>query len=299
MTGRKRGRKTEITPEVVEEVTTPKSHRDVSFAELKGLAQNARGASLLYDIETRPAEESVLKQRFQTLVDRGKIKLPEHPGEFDPMDVKYGNAVKPEARKAKYKTAYEKHQAALNSFSKDRHTAMKEAYEELVAKSTLDPLLGRVLAIGYGLYHEGVLYVNLDIEDVDEAALLRRHWDLVRIVRRRNTKLVSYNGHKFDYPFCYRRSLAYEDVTPEHLLTKYRKLEDFCVDAAEHYTLGIWGDYCKLDDVCTLMGVDGKLEGMTGDMFWKVHLSDPKTARQYLTKDILALYGVSRRMNII
>jgi hypothetical protein len=38
---------------------------------------------------------------------------------------------------------------------------------------------------------------------------------------------------------------------------------------------------------------------MTGDMFWKVHLSDPKTARQYLTKDILALYGVSRRMNII
>jgi hypothetical protein len=291
-------RKLKLESGDVDEVLEPK-HPTITCSELRGLLQNSRNAALLYDIETRPAEESVLKRHFQTLLDRGKIKLPSHPGEFDPTAVKYGNATRPEARQAKYRAAYEKHQQELNQFSKARKVAAEEAYADLVAGSTLCPLLGRVLAIGYGLKHDGKLFICLDIEDTDEAALLRRHWQLFRLAKKRAASIVSYNGAKFDYPFTYRRSLAYEDVQPLWLRTKYNKMEDCFVDAAERYAMGVWNSYMKLDDLCTLMGVGGKLEGMTGDQFWSVHLSDPKRARQYLEHDILALHGVARRMNLI
>ena len=48
-----------------------------------------------------------------------------------------------------------------------------------------------------------------------------------------------------------------------------------------------------------MMGVRRKLEGMTGDMFYKVWEEDPDSAYEYLELDVLVTYDVARRMNAI
>ena len=157
------------------------------------------------------------------------------------------------------------------------------------------------MAIGYGLKLGGTdVRLFLDIEPEDEHGLLLRLWKFVELVRKRGHKLVSFNGHSFDLSFCRRRSWAYEDINPPDLVTKYRSYEDFCIDTYEVYKKGGgYRDSIKLRNLAKMMGVTGKLEGVTGDMFHSLYRSDPDLAIKYLTLDVLSLAAVAERQRVI
>jgi hypothetical protein len=280
------------------EVQEPKQGqpKEVSPKELVATLKNERRAILVYDIETMPAPEEDIRIFFR----EEKIKLPKHPGNFDPQKVKYGNIKDPKKKDEKLQAEMAKHRQALASYIQDCEQAKKDAWDEFVAGAALSPTIGRVLAIGYGLVTKDGLVYCLDIDEENERNLLRRHWAIAAPVGARGGKLVSFNGHRFDYPFLRRRSWAYDDVDAPCLITKYRKMEDFCVDALEEYrTGGGWNENIKLDDLAKMMGLGGKTEGMTGDLFYETWKTDPEKALDYLARDVELTYLVAQRMGII
>lgn len=270
--------------------------RYIDAKELEAVLANERRWSLFYDIETEPADDETLYSFF----DESAVTLPEHPGEFDPKKVKYGNTKDAKKRAEKLALDKTKHQQALASYDTDCREAIDAAWNAHVEKATLDPCTGRVLAIGYGLLVKGkepLLFLDID---QGEDVMLRRAWSLFSHAKKRNGHLVSFNGHFFDLPFMVGRSWAYPDLPPLNFLTKYNKMEDFCIDVAVHYRQGRYGKSgaIKLDKLAQMMGVRRKLEGMTGDQFHKVYREDPERAAEYLELDVLVLHDVARRMNL-
>lgn len=267
---------------------------EISTRELEAFLGNTRHCVLFYDIETRPAEDEVVLAAFQD----ANVKLPPYPGVFDPMKVAYGNTKDVEKRKAKLTDDMVKHNIKLASWDDECKKAKEEAWQEFRKNATLDSDAGRVMAIGYGLKRGTDVQLCLDVEPECERNLLLRFWRFVNLIRKRDGKLISFNGNSFDIPFCTWRSWAYEDINPPRLVTKYRKYEDFCVDCHEEYKLGVYGAHIKLKKLARLMRVPGKLEGMTGDQFWQVYGEDQEKALDYLAHDVHCLAAVAERMRL-
>lgn len=273
----------------------------ISYREFVALIENTRGPNILFDIETGPAPESVLADLF----DPSEVALPKDPGKFDPSKVKYGNTKDPEKRREKLNSDIVRHTQEVEGWKDACQKAVDDAWERFVEKAALSALTGRVLAIGYGLVDKSVttdeplvtLYVDVDDTEYN---IITRLWEIVSITRKRFGKVVSFNGHGFDFPMCRRRSWAYSGINPPNLITKYNKYEDFSVDVLEEYKRGgYYGDGIKLNNLAKLMGVRQKLEGVTGDMFYKLVVEDHELAIKYLQGDITCLAAVARRMKII
>ncbi len=270
--------------------------KEISPKELVATLKNDRRSVLIYDIETMPAPEEVIRTFFK----EDKVKLPKHPGTFDASSVKYGNMKDPKKKDEKLQAEMAKHRQALASYIQDCEQAKRDAWDEFVAGAALSPTIGRVLAVGYGLVTKDGLVYCLDVDEENERNLLRRHWAILAPVGSRGGKVISFNGHRFDYPFMRRRSWAYDNVEAPNLVTKYRKMEDAYIDALEEYrTGGSWSENIKLDDLGKLMGIGGKTEGMTGDLFYETWKSNPEAALDYLARDVELTYLVAQRMGII
>lgn len=273
------------------------NEKGVSIAEFQALVANGRNGALLFDIETGPAEESVLEELFKDV----EVKLPENPGRFDPSKVKYGNTKDPAKKQEKLSSEMAKHQSACESWADDCRKAKDDAWKEFVDKAPLSPLTGRVMAIGYGLTNgKDAPVLCIDATPDNEHLMLIRLWNLVSVARKRSTKIASFNGHRFDFPFCRRRSWAYTDINPPDLVTKYGKYEDGFYDVLEIYQRGgAYKDSIKLDRLAQMMSVQRKMEGVTGEMFHQLIQTDRQKALDYLTGDILCLEAVAERMRIL
>jgi hypothetical protein len=270
--------------------------KELQPPELRDLLANERRCTVVYDIETGPADEETVRRFFK----EDKVKRPAHPGEFDPHKVKYGNTKDAAKRRAKLEDEMAKHRLALANYVSDCEKAVQEAWKDFYDRAALDPTTGRVLAIGYGVVRPDGIWYCMDLAGSDERNLIRRHWLFVESLRKRAGKLVSFNGHRFDYPFLRRRSWAYADVKPPNLVTKYRKMEDFCIDALEEYrTGGSWSENISLDDLGMMLGLGGKTEGMTGALFYQVLKDDAGKALDYLARDVELTYLVAQRMELI
>lgn len=258
------------------------------------LKSNARRIRIFYDIETKPAPIDVIKDYY----DESEIELPKHPGEFDPLKVKYGNTKDEVKRAAKLEEERQKHAFSVQNYDIECVVAKSEAWEKFVASATLHPETCEVAGIGYGIAIGEETEVYLDI-DADEREMLRRFWFFVNIVKSKTGKLISFNGNHFDLPMLTHRSWV-RDLDVIYLMTKYRKFEDFCEDALDYWKLGGgWGTSMKLDKLAKLLGVHRKLEGVTGDMWHRLIKEDPEKARDYLESDILSLAGVARRLRMV
>jgi hypothetical protein len=269
--------------------------RYVTADELEVILENERRWSLFYDIETEPADDETLYSFF----DESAVKVPEHPGEFDATKVKYGNTRDIKKKAEKLELEKSKHRQALASYDDDCRIAVDEAWNAFVKGSTLDPCLSRVLGIGYGVLVKGKEPLLLLDVGRDEKAMIEEFWRFVPHAKRRSGKIITFNGHFFDFPFLTARSWALDIPCPK-LITKYNKYEDFCIDVALEYRQGRYGGAgaIKLDKLAQMFGVRRKLEGMTGDMFWSVYRENPEQALEYLELDVLVLHDCARRMNL-
>jgi hypothetical protein len=227
-----------------------------------------------FDIETAPLDESLLLADMQPFP-------PLEP--FDEAAVKIGNLK--DARKIAEKLATAREMHAVNWQKK------KAEYErEYIEKAALDPLRGSVLVIGYG-DADGRRIIHA----ADEADLLTELWSIFYSVVRNNGQLVGWNCHKFDLPFCRKRSYLHGLPVPTELLKRGRNWHESVVDLMVEWCSGEYGAYAGLERVAKFLGVGGKVGGEGAD-FARLWDEERDTAVAYLTGDIDMTMAVAKRL---
>jgi len=268
----------------------------ISKKEFKALLDRDEPRYVFWDIETAPLARAELKY----FLDDRKVKYPKKPGEFDPTKVAYGNRTKPESRAAHLAEARKKHVLKQRNYQSDCAEALEAAHEDLYNKAALNGVTNSVLAIGYGiLMADGSIQVYLDHDD-KEAALTRRMWYMVDSVAMTRGNFFTFNGNGFDLPIMTQKAWKYN--TPHrYLLTKYNKMEDISVDAKVRFQCGNYQQGSSLANVAKFLGVAGKLEGVTGDMFHTMYNNAATRSRalEYLWHDIDCLYRVCSKIGVL
>ena len=157
--------------------------------------------TILFDIETSPLPESELAALVPP---------------FDPAEVKTGNLKDPDKIAAKLAEAEANHR------------------RDFFDRAALDPLTGRVLAIGLLKNAEGGMQKAefRIIGHDDEAQTLREFWSLCRGEMGRINQMVGFNSNLFDLPFLIRRSWKHRVPDQERQVEQVRVETHHLVDAS-------------------------------------------------------------------
>ena len=231
--------------------------------------------TIVFDIETGPLPEAELE-----------ALLPP----FDPAEVKVGNLKDPEKIAAKIAEAEANHR------------------QSFVDRAALDPLTGRVLAIGVLDVSGAPAEVKI-IGWQDEAELLRDFWELCMGDMGRVNELIGFNSHLFDLPFLVRRSWKHRVQVPRGI-RRGRYWSDQSVDLRESWQLGDRMARGSLDAIARHLGVGAKLSApvakcvphgpmITGKDFAGLWVSDRSTAEAYLRNDLELTVKVAERLGCV
>lgn len=164
------------------------------------------------------------------------------------------------------------------------------AFHKIVAIGCL--LADIELEDGYETYHFRKLGC-IGEETDDEATLLKKFFDFGA---RENLRLVSFNGLGFDNPVLKLRALHHHIPAKwfmNHLSSKWdnyhsKNALSYHADLAEMF--GSFRSMPKLDEVCTLAGLPGKLD-VSGSKVYEMHLrGEMQAIRDYCETDVLNTY---------
>ena len=219
---------------------------------------------ILFDIETAPLPETELA-----------AMLPP----FDPAEVRTGNIKDPDKIAAKIAEAETNHR------------------REFAERAALDPLTGRVLAVGIMQNAEcGTRSAEFRvIANDDEAELLREFWQACRGEMGRIHELIGFNSHQFDLPFLFRRSWKHRVPVPFGL-RRGRYWSEQCVDLREAWQLGDRQARGSLDAIARHLGVGAK--NGEGKDFANLWATDRAKAIEYLRNDLELTARVAEVMGV-
>jgi len=224
--------------------------------------------TLVFDIETGPLPETELTAMLPA---------------FDPAEVKTGNLKDPAKIAEKIAEAEANHR------------------RDFIERAALDPLTGRVVAIGVMAYEargeqpppfgKGGRFSI--IGHLDEAQMLREFWELTRGEMGRMNPMIGFNIFGFDLPFLFRRSWKHRVPVPFGL-RRGRYWSDQLIDLRDAWQLGDRQARGSLDSIARHLGVGAKcvphgpLSGMTitGADFAGLWETDRKSAEGYLRNDV-------------
>ena len=226
--------------------------------------------TIVFDVETGPLAESELS-----------ALLPP----FDPAEVKTGNLKDPAKIAEKIAEAEVNHR------------------RDFFDKAALDPLSGRVVAIGV---------LDLDsskfsiIGHDDEARTLREFWEAARGDMGRINPLIGFNIFNFDLPFLIRRSWKHRIAVPFGI-RRGRYWGDQLVDLRDAWQLGDRQAKGSLDSIAKHLGVGAKCvphgplagKNITGADFAGLWKSDRKSAEGYLRNDIELTAKVATALGVV
>jgi hypothetical protein len=226
--------------------------------------------TIVFDIETGPLPESELAALVPP---------------FDPAEVRTGNLKDPEKIAAKIAEAEVNHR------------------RDFFEKAALDPLTGRVLAVGLievpacpGPVAEGERsFVFRVVGHDDEAATLREFWDVCQGDMGRINEMIGFNTHLFDLPFLIRRSWKLRVRVPR--IRRGRYWADEMVDLRDAWQLGDRQARGSLDAIAKHLGVGAK--NGSGADFAKLWQSDRAMAVAYLQNDLELTAKVAEVMGAI
>ena len=201
-------------------------------------------------------------------------------GEFNPNDVALGNATDPEKVAAKIEEA-------------------RLAYpSKLSDRGFLDPLLGRVVAIGVQTPSDE--QVILDAA-ADEVGALTEAWRLYGDLRKHGS-IAGWNLFGFDMEFMRMRSLILGvavpswamSVLPSGIITYNAHFADLMIDVT-----GSPRKYLKLDLFARAIGLPGKNgNGKEFAGLWTSGNPDDRAkAADYLANDLTQTAGVGRHLS--
>ena len=203
--------------------------------------------TIVFDVETGPLAESELS-----------ALLPP----FNPAEVKTGNLKDPAKIAEKIAEAEANHR------------------RDFIERAALDPLTGRVVAIGMlDLETDKFFIIGHD----DEARTLREFWEASRGEMGRNNPLIGFNICNFDLPFLFRRSWKHRIAVPFGI-RRGRYWGDQVVDLRDAWQLGDRQARGSLDSIAKHLGVGAK--NGDGKSFAELWRSDRKQAEAYLRNDI-------------
>jgi hypothetical protein len=240
--------------------------------------------TIVFDIETGPLPEAELAALMPP---------------FDPAEVKTGNLKDPAKIAEKIAEAEANHR------------------RDFFDKAALDPLTGRVVAIGVMVFEsrpgEGVAFDEpapmFVIGHDDEAKTLREFWAVVRAEMGRLHPLVGFNIGNFDLPFLYRRSWKHRVPVPFGL-RRGRYWGDQITDLREVWQLGDRQARGSLDMLAKHLGVGAKLAApagngaspgkiITGADFAQLWQSDRSKALAYLRNDLELTAKVAHALGVV
>jgi uncharacterized protein YprB with RNaseH-like and TPR domain len=217
--------------------------------------------SIIFDIETAPLPEAELA-----------ALLPP----FDPAEVKLGNLKDPDKIAAKLAEAEANHRA------------------DFFEKAALDPITGRVLAVGMLDLSDGDgLVLGLHI---DEVSILHEFWDRCRGEMGRINEMIGFNTHHFDLPFLIRRSWKHRVPVPLGL-RRGRYWAEEMVDLRELWQLGDRQARGSLDAVAKHLGVGAK--NGDGKEFARLWQTDRAKAMEYLRNDLNLTAQIAEALGVI
>lgn len=213
--------------------------------------------TIVFDIETGPLPESELAALVPP---------------FDPAEVRTGNLKDPEKVAAKIAEAEVNHR------------------RDFFEKAALDPLTGRVLAVGLievpacpgPVAEGGRSFVFRVIGHDDETALLTEFWAACQGEMGRINEMIGFNTHLFDLPFLIRRSWKLRVSVPR--IRRGRYWADEMVDLRDAWQLGDRQARGSLDAIAKHLGVGAKTG--SGADFAKLWQSDRAMAVAYLRNDL-------------
>jgi uncharacterized protein YprB with RNaseH-like and TPR domain len=203
--------------------------------------------TIFFDIETGPLPENELAALMPP---------------FDPAEVKTGNIKDPEKIAAKIAEAEVNHK------------------RDFIEKAALDPLTGRVVAIGLLDASTGQFSV---IGHDDEAKTLAEFWDACRGEMMRIHQMVGFNTYQFDLPFLIRRSWKHRVLVPFGI-RRGRYWSDQMIDLRDGWQLGDRQARGSLDAIAKHLGLGGK--NGDGKEFATLWQNDRAKAIAYLRNDL-------------
>ena len=203
--------------------------------------------TIIFDIETAPLPEKDLE-----------ALLPP----FDPAEVRTGNLKDPDKIAAKLAEAEANHR------------------RDFFERAALDPLTGRVLAIGC-LWPETSDFTVFDHDD--EARMLQSFWAACEGEAWRINKMIGFNTHVFDLPFLIRRSWKHRVPVPFGI-RRGRYWGEEMIDLRDAWQLGDRQARGSLDAIAKHLGVGAK--NGNGADFAKLWETDRAAAVEYLKNDL-------------
>lgn len=216
--------------------------------------------TIIFDIETGPLPEAELAALMPA---------------FDPAEVKCGNLKDPAKIAEKLAEAEANHR------------------RDFIERAALDPLTGRVVAIG-------MLDLETDnfsiLSNPDEAQLLREFWEATRGEMGRMNPLIGFNIFNFDLPFLFRRSWKHRLLIPLGL-RRGRYWSDQLIDLRDAWQLGDRQARGSLDSIARHLGVGAK--NGDGKAFAQLWQSDRKQAEAYLRNDIELTAKVAKALGVV
>jgi hypothetical protein len=254
--------------------------------------------TIVFDVETGPLPEADLAALMPV---------------FDPAEVKTGNLKDPAKIAEKIAEAEANH------------------HRDFFDKAALDPLTGRVVAIGVMMFEsmagEGPLERGMRSAECgvgestphpdplpgrggegmengrffiighdDEARTLREFWAAMRGDMGRLNPLVGFNIFNFDLPFLIRRSWKHRVPVPSGI-RRGRYWSDQLVDLRDAWQLGDRQARGSLDAVAKHLGVGAK--NGEGKAFAELWQSDRQKAEAYLRNDIELTAKVADALGIV
>jgi hypothetical protein len=214
--------------------------------------------TIVFDVETGPLPEAELVAAMPA---------------FDPAEVKTGNLKDP---------------AKIAEKIAEAEVSQRRDFFD---KAALDPLTGRVVAIGVLCFEArgefGPDFKKPDrcliLGHEDEAETLREFWDLTRGEMGRLNPLIGFNIFGFDLPFLIRRSWKQRVPVPWGL-RRGRYWDNQLIDLREAWQLGDRQARGSLDTIAKHLGVGAK--NGDGKAFAELWRSDRLQAEAYLRNDL-------------
>jgi hypothetical protein len=225
--------------------------------------------TIIFDVETGPLADGELS-----------ALLPP----FDSAEVKTGNIKDPDKIAAKIAEAEANHR------------------RDFFDKAALDPLTGRVVAIGMLVFDElSEARPAMDsgkcviIGHDDEARTLREFWRYTQAEMGRMNPIIGFNICNFDLPFLFRRSWKLRVPIPLGL-RRGRFWGDQVIDLRDAWQLGDRQARGSLDSIAKHLGVGAK--NGDGKAFAELWRSDRTKAEAYLRNDLELTAKIAHALGI-
>jgi hypothetical protein len=225
------------------------------------------------------------------------------PASLPPWDdsmVKYGQMKDPVKRAEKYNQVKGAYQAQLDN----EKAAIDQHRAQWLSDAALSPVTGQVLAIGL---RAGEIDYILGDEGQSEAEILQQFWTVFR-KHATSGKFIGFNSNSFDVPFIAWRSYVHSIEIPSSAWDKSGRYPAYCFvdlrDRVPQRGLPADSDGKKrgLSNVCRLLGIGSKPEGVDGGDFARLWAGNEESRQQaiaYLENDLELTAKLAQRMGVI